>query len=338
MDKALSSWKIPLYLLLFGVLTIIGVFWEDFGQQKYTAGQVAGTNTNLEVFVQPETGRKPILEAINNAQTEVLVEVYLLSDREVVDALVGAAERGVGVQVMMEQHPFGGGNVNRLTADRLRSTAVEFKWTNPTFALTHEKAIIVDGQTLFILNQNLTQSAFSKNREYNIIDYNPEDVSEARQMFLADWERKRYGPKAPNLIVSPENARGKLEALINSAQQSLDVEAEIIQDRDMIKSLGVKARGIGVRVILPDFGKVAANREEAEELKQAGVEVRTLRSPYVHAKLILVDQVRAYVGSVNLSDASLDQNRELGILVSQADIMEKLSRTFENDWQKAQEI
>jgi len=239
---------------------------------------------------------------------------------------------------MMEQHPFGGGNVNRLTADRLRSTAVEFKWTNPTFALTHEKAIIVDGQTLFILNQNLTQSAFSKNREYNIIDYNPEDVSEARQMFLADWERKRYGPKAPNLIVSPENARGKLEALINSAQQSLDVEAEIIQDRDMIKSLGVKARGIGVRVILPDFGKVAANREEAEELKQAGVEVRTLRSPYVHAKLILVDQVRAYVGSVNLSDASLDQNRELGILVSQADIMEKLSRTFENDWQKAQEI
>lgn len=294
-----------------------------------------GQKTNLELFVQPEAGRVPILNAINSAGSEVLVEVYLLSDQQIIDSLVEAKNRGVKVQIMMEQRPFGGGNVNKNTATRLSQEGMDFKWTNPTFALTHEKAMIVDRETLFILNQNLTKTAFDKNREYNIIDHNFEEVTEAVNIFEADWNRSGVEAKAINLVVSPDNSREKLTGLINSAQNSIDLEVEIIQDSDMIKLLSDRVKTIPVRMIIPDFGKIPANKDEAMELKNAGVMVRTLKNPYLHAKLIMVDQTRAYLGSINLSDASMDQNRELGILISQEDIISKLSETFEEDWERA---
>jgi phosphatidylserine/phosphatidylglycerophosphate/cardiolipin synthase-like enzyme len=64
------------------------------------------------------------------------------------------------------------------------------------------------------------------------------------------------------------------------------------------------------------------------------VEIRTINNPHVHAKLVIVDGLRAYVGSVNMSSASMDQNREAGILVSQDDIIDRLNQSFEQDWNR----
>ncbi len=63
--------------------------------------------------------------------------------------------------------------------------------------------------------------------------------------------------------------------------------------------------------------------------------MKILSSPYVHAKLLLVDGERAYIGSVNFSAQSMDKNRELGILVSQPDVIERLKGVFETDWASA---
>ena len=49
---------------------------------------------------------------------------------------------------------------------------ITFEWTNSTFSLTHEKSIVIDKNKAFILNQNLTASSFSKNREYDVLDTN----------------------------------------------------------------------------------------------------------------------------------------------------------------------
>ena len=52
----------------------------------------------------------------------------------------------------------------------------------------------------------------------------------------------------------------------------------------------------------------------------------------MHAKIIVVDGVKAFVGSENISTQSLDQNRELGIIVSDTTILNKLQSTFQTDW------
>ena len=159
-----KSWKIALYLLLFGVLTLSAALFGAPVRKEYAPGEVAGAKTALSIFVQPGTGEGPIVEMIEQAKNEVLVEVYLFSDNEELTALEGAHARGVTVRVMIEEQPFGGGNINETTAARLRSAGLQFKFTNPTFALTHQKSIVVDREMVFILNQNLSEIAFERIR------------------------------------------------------------------------------------------------------------------------------------------------------------------------------
>jgi phosphatidylserine/phosphatidylglycerophosphate/cardiolipin synthase-like enzyme len=55
----------------------------------------------------------------------------------------------------------------------------------------------------------------------------------------------------------------------------------------------------------------------------------------MHAKMILSDDTKAYIGSINFSAQSMDENRELGIILTQADSIQKLTTTFETDWESA---
>ncbi len=67
-----------------------------------------GANS-VQVFVEPAAGEAPVLHAIRSAQRSVWVEVYLLTDRAVINALEDAAQRGVDVRVMLEANPYGSG-------------------------------------------------------------------------------------------------------------------------------------------------------------------------------------------------------------------------------------
>lgn len=328
--RKFSPRRLAVYLLLFGILTLYAAFFRP-PEKSYSPAEVLGAQTGLTLFVQPSDGRRPLLEKIRSAGEEVLVTVYLLSDPEIITALAETDQRGVDVKVILEEKVFGPSNLNKTTKPQLEAAGVETHWDRLA-AFTHQKSLIVDGRVVCVLNLNLTRAAFEKNREYNICSANPEDAAEARAIFLADWEGKSYQSRALNLVVSPDNSRGKLTAFIRAAQNSLDVEMEILEDSKIIDLLVEKTKTIPVRLVLPDLKRVKANTPAVEKLLTAGAAIRTLTSPYPHAKLILADGQRAYVGSVNLSGQSLDENRELGILVAQADIVAKLQDTFNTDF------
>ena len=84
-----------------------------------------------------------------------------------------------------------------------------------------------------------------------------------------------------------------------------------------------------VRIIVSPSADFAA---EVAALAASGVDIRLSSSLYIHAKLIVADGERAFVGSQNLSATSLDQNRELGIIVDDPVNLSRLARTFEIDF------
>src|SRR5436305_2510744 len=94
----------------------------------------------VHVFVEPDAGEHPITDAINGAKKSVWIEIYLLTDRNVIRALEEAPNRGVDVRVMLEPHPFGGGSPAR-TMDQLRAAGAKVQESNPAFTLTHEKGL-----------------------------------------------------------------------------------------------------------------------------------------------------------------------------------------------------
>lgn len=325
-------------LILSLTFLVYSIFFATHVTTHQSSEQVLSAATNISLFKQPDAGRKPILDAINNARQEILVEVYLLSDKQIIQALEDARARGVVVDVMLEQHPFGGGSLNNKSEKELVDHNISFEWSNSAFTLTHEKSIVIDGSIAFILNQNLTASAFTKNREYDVLDTNPEDVKEIRNIFIDDWERKTFTPSNTHLIVSPINSRSALKTLINSATKTIDVEVEDIVDDQIESILSQKTKSTQVRLLIPTLSQIKSNEKAIKKLKQSGVLVKILSSPYIHAKLILIDDQKAYVGSVNLSTQSMDENRELGIILSENDSINLLDSTFESDWSKGTEV
>jgi phosphatidylserine/phosphatidylglycerophosphate/cardiolipin synthase-like enzyme len=53
-------------------------------------------------------------------------------------------------------------------------------------------------------------------------------------------------------------------------------------------------------------------------LAAAGATVRAATAPPIHGKVVVADDRLLYLGSANLTSTSLDDNRELGLLLPEA--------------------
>ena len=135
-------------------------------------------------------------------------------------------------------------------------------------------------------------------------------------------------PTGADLLWSP-GSEDALLSLIASARSSLLVENEEMDAPAITSALEAAARrGVSVTVIMTDDSEWSS---DFSDLEAAGVHVRTYSEDaalYIHAKAIVADGNRAFVGSENFSDASLDYNRELGIITSDAAIVSVLEDTL----------
>lgn len=295
----------------------------------------------VRLFVEPNDGAQPITTAIAAAAHSVWVEVYLLTDARVISALEEAAQRGVDVRVMLDEHPYGGDVVSpQRTLQTLTTAGIQARFANPAYRYTHTKMLIVDGATLFILTANLSRSglggsSFARNREYGVIDTHADDVAEAMAIFQADWNHTTPVLHDTNMVVSPVNARAKITALLQSARTSLLIEDEEMYDTASEDALIAAARrGVQVRLILPDASLVEA--ADVTRLKAGGVYMEYVSAPYAHAKVIVADGRLAFVGSENFSQASLDENREVGLLLADPAALATITTTFDRDWMVGQ--
>lgn len=303
------------------------------------------TAQGISLFVEPEAGLEPVTSAIDGAKTQIDLQMYLLSNDAIVEALIRAAGRGVKVRVMLEPNPFNPQNpaeplpINQKTALKLRGTGVLLAWSDPAFRFTHSKLMIIDRAAAYIMTLNFSKSGTTKNREFAAIDTDPADVRDLNRLFDADWGHLAYVPRARRLVVSPANAKEKLTNLIAGARKSLTIYDEILYDTNTQDLLGAKAKeGVAVKVLMGDPATVPDNAIAAERMKRMGVAVRYVDLPVVHAKMIVADDARAYIGSVNLTTNSLLKNREVGILLDDPAHLGVLNGTFGGDWAKSQEF
>jgi phosphatidylserine/phosphatidylglycerophosphate/cardiolipin synthase-like enzyme len=283
------------------------------------------------LIVEPDDGRAPLLDELRSADRSIDVMIYLMTDDRIIDALLDAESRGVEVRVLLEHYPFGGYGEPEQLANELLGAGAEVKWTSDSFTFTHAKSIIIDSETVAILNFNLSRSSFEFNREFGVISTFPGDVAEFQAIFDADWQGERFR-EPDDLIVSPLNSRAEILELFESADRSIDIYAEVVRDRDVIDALERAERnGVEVRIVLSFDAEPDAIRITGE-LEAAGVEIRYFDELYIHAKAIVVDDEIAFVGSQNFTRTSLDENREVGIIVREAAVVERLGEQFEEDF------
>jgi phosphatidylserine/phosphatidylglycerophosphate/cardiolipin synthase-like enzyme len=134
-------------------------------------------------------------------------------------------------------------------------------------------------------------------------------------------------------VISPTNAQQRINELIASAHQTLDIEVLYITDTTIRNAVSAaKQRGVNVRVILETDTDQMSNTATTTYLKQFSIPVKFATNQfYLHAKLIIADGV-ALVGSTNMSPTSLTKNREVGAYVALPAEVAPIQAQFESDW------
>lgn len=294
---------------------------------------IASTNeagSQNELIVQPFSGNGIIEKEIFSAKKYVHIELYGFTSYDLFDPLIIQKKNGIDVRVMMEKAPYMADKENWDARYYLTRYGVLCKWASPSFFLTHAKFIIIDGEKVIVLTGNLTYSTFNKNREFGIVSNDPHKALEFEDLFEKDWSRETYTNNDPSIVLSPNDARSKIENAFNGANSSIKIWEQSIEDPEIIETLkNAKSRGVDIEIITPPLASAPGNSNAVDELDGS---IKVLGNPYVHAKAFIIDNKIAYIGSNNFTTTSLDQNREAGVFISNESIINELLELWNIDW------
>jgi cardiolipin synthase len=311
----------------------------DAGAEAASDANEADAATTLQLVVEPDQGMTPVYDFVSSAKKTIDMTIYELNDPTFTGLLTTAAGKGVVVRVILDQNLEGTTNTTAYNA--LAATkGVTVHWANATYAATHQKTITIDGTTSAIMTLNLAADEYSTSRDFAVITDDANDVAAIEATFTADLANASITPPTgSDLVWSPTNSESSLLGLINGAKSTLLVENEEMGDYDIVNALKSAAgRGVHVEVVMENSSEYAS---EFTELVGAGVKLVTYQHAklYIHAKVILADYgtsgtsgAKVFIGSENFSKASLTENRELGLITSNAGVMAGISTTLTSDF------
>jgi len=288
-----------------------------------------------ETFVGPMGLETRLGTLIDSAQHTLDVQMYLFTVHSLSDKIIAAKTRGVTVRVILDPDEAG----NQQVTPSFTSAGINWKNASAVYSFSHAKYLIIDGQTAVIMSMNFNLDAMQNERNYGMVDKDPEDVADVQRIFDQDWglANGQMPPAADlactRLIVSPANAEQRLYEHIYGAQTTLDIEALYVTDSGLRTAItNAKSHGANVRIILEDPSDQPQNQSAADYFKGLGIPVKFASTQfYLHAKLIISDGV-AFVGSQNLSATALSMNREVGALVFEPTAEAVIEQQFEADW------
>jgi phosphatidylserine/phosphatidylglycerophosphate/cardiolipin synthase-like enzyme len=202
------------------------------------------------------------------------------------------------------------------------------------YSFDHAKYLVVNPGTsqvaAIIGSPNFTDSAFDGANLEVATTVTGSPAQAAAQVFQADWTHHPVGSAPrPFLVLSPGATATWLRLLQTPGLIQMTTE-EIGDDPTVLSAMA--AKGSHLYLLCPSPSSIAS-QNRLDTLAAAGVRIRTLTAPYVHAKTIITPS-QAFLGSQNLSAVSLDDNRELGVLVTGAN-RAALATWFAHWWRQA---
>jgi cardiolipin synthase A/B len=287
------------------------------------------------LITEPDQGMQPIYDFISSATKSIDMTMYEMTDTQVTALLTKAAANGIAVRVILDQNDEMMDNTPAY--DALGAGNVQVHWANPIYACTHQKTITVDGTTSAIMTLNLTTDDYKTSRDFAVVTTDAVDVAAIESTFDSDFAGAAVTPPdGDDLVWSPTNAQTALVGIINGAQATLLVENEEMSDSAVVSALSQAAsKGVQVHIAMEDS---SSYQTEFTTLVNAGARLSTYAhaSLYIHAKVILADygtsSARVFIGSENFSHASLTENRELGLIMTDPGIMASIHTTLSSDF------
>ncbi|MCB1807828.1 MAG: cardiolipin synthase [Candidatus Competibacteraceae bacterium] len=234
---------------------------------------------------------------------------------------------------------------------------------------SHRKILVVDEQIGFtgganIGSRHLVQDTSSKKRVADIhFRLQGPIAKDLNRLFLEDWRfltgetvaasepravpLESQGAQCRLISDGPNEDMDRLVMLylgvISSAQQRISIMTPyFLPERELAAALRAAVlRGVEVRIVLPGQNNLPfvhwASQHMLGELLHWGVRVFYQPPPFVHSKLLLVDDDYSLIGSANLDARSLRLNFELGVEIFEHRLSQKLYAHFEQALARSRE-
>jgi cardiolipin synthase len=332
----------------------------------------------VSVLHNGEAAFPAMLDAIARARERICLSTYIFrTDRtgeRFIDALAAAAARGVAVRVLVD----GVGELYTFPwpSRRLRRTKARVARFLPLvrrgFHLNlrnHRKLLIVDGLQAFTGGMNIGdhQLAERPGNPHRVVDLHVgvegPVVADLEEVFLGDWhfatgEAPSAQPRRPIAPAGPVSCRGisagpneDFEKLywivlgaIGAARSHIRIMTPyFIPDRALLAALSMAAlRDVRVEIVLPQRSNLPyvawAMRAYLWEVLHNGARVYYQPGPFVHSKVLAVDDMYALVGSANLDPRSLRLNFEFNLEICDREAAALFTHYFDAARDRSREV
>jgi cardiolipin synthase len=278
----------------------------------------------VRLIVEPEDGIEPLLRAVKSAKERIDIAIFRCNLKALERELAAAVERGVLVSALVAHTNSGGEKGLRELELRLLAAGVTVARTDDDLVRYHGKLLLIDRRTLFVLGFNFTTNDI-KSRSFGVGTRNRKVLRDVMGLFEADRTRSEFRSTAPDLVVSPQNARRRLMRFVKKARLSLDIYDTCVTDDGIIRQLKERAaNGVRIRIL----GELEA------KWRGDAFDARPFPGRRLHVRTIIRDGQRAFVGSQSLRKLELDERREVGLIVRDITIVKRIQQVFDDDWRR----
>lgn len=322
-----------IFLALFGLKIEL---WPGFQQNSLWTFSGAQFLNNLQdiswLFLQ---GPSPQLYQsyqtfLDKTQDKIYIQTYEFSNPYFKSAFLSLLDQGKTIQVIIEDKKFQqyGDPIKQLEAFFSWYQNIQFKSDEQMGTTYVHSKITLNEIGTWIQTANLTTSSYEKNREHFFYTEDRSLRENLQKLFSWDWNWKPLSATElhSNLVVCPQNCREIIEFLLSHAKKSLIIQTQYITDPQIWEILKEQSENIPLKILVAD------TTDNDELISYFGPWIaRKFTQHYNHTKMILIDDTYLLLWSMNLSDNSLDNNREIWIILLDPKHIEDFKKQFEED-------
>ena len=284
-------------------------------------------------------------------------------------ALIERAEHGVDVKIIYDDvgcmFTLPKKTIENLRAHGIR--ILPFNRVTASFDVrlnnrTHRKITVIDGAVAYTGGNNIADEYANKKVRFGHwkdthMRFEGDAVCSFTAMFLAFWHIlsdepiyyenyfiQNVSPPPRNGYVQPLSCGpGRNDNLIESAFINLISTAEkslyittpyLILDNETVTALRNAAKaGVDVRIVIPAVPDkklvYKSTKSFAEQLIKSGIKIYTYTPGFIHAKMMIVDGKRAFIGTCNMDYRSFYLHYECGALLYGTDSIADMTADFD---------
>lgn len=319
-----------------------------------------------------------LFQALAAATLSICAEFYRIqpdnTGQAFASALLEAANRGVKVSLIYDA--IGCFDTPSSFFQQLETAGVRcLPFNKPAFSRIHwldirdhRKMVIIDGTTAFLggLNVGDEYSGYGESFErWRDVGFRLDGPAAGvlQQLFRRTWAQEERSeipeptdpPALPagdaDVVIvngSPHHTRSVIRNSFRLAMAGAVHDLRIITPyfipgpRIMRSLLRAVKRGVRVRMILPSISDVPLvqmmSRAYLQPLLEAGVEIFQRQGTILHAKVMLIDNRWATLGSANLDFRSFHRNHEINVIIDDRDFGVQVAALFNEEVEKSRRL